>query len=113
MQSGRTLWDELVHKYSEGVEAVRRMQQTWNSMEGVIDQERFEHVKALLEIQERDAVRWRDTCLAYFQSFSGMPYPEGYEEPRSEEHTSELQSRGHLVCRLLLEKKKKSQRRES
>src|SRR6266508_6008279 len=28
--------------------------------------------------------------------------------PRSEEHTSELQSRGHLVCRLLLEKKKKS-----
>src|SRR5437660_9448575 len=28
-------------------------------------------------------------------------------EFRSEEHTSELQSRGHLVCRLLLEKKKK------
>src|SRR5437660_10277965 len=28
--------------------------------------------------------------------------------PRSEEHTSELQSRGHLVCRLLLEKKKRS-----
>src|SRR5690625_6148705 len=29
---------------------------------------------------------------------------------RSEEHTSELQSRGHLVCRLLLEKKKKNER---
>src|SRR5207253_8524741 len=28
------------------------------------------------------------------------------EMKRSEEHTSELQSRGHLVCRLLLEKKK-------
>src|SRR2546429_2567688 len=28
--------------------------------------------------------------------------------PRSEEHTSELQSRLHLVCRLLLEKKKKT-----
>src|SRR5690625_6833828 len=27
---------------------------------------------------------------------------------RSEEHTSELQSRGHLVCRLLLEKKKRA-----
>src|SRR5690625_5788143 len=27
---------------------------------------------------------------------------------RSEEHTSELQSRGHLVCRLLLEKKKRN-----
>src|SRR5690625_6830848 len=30
----------------------------------------------------------------------------GLEMLRSEEHTSELQSRGHLVCRLLLEKKK-------
>src|SRR5207253_7403373 len=29
----------------------------------------------------------------------------GRPSPRSEEHTSELQSRGHLVCRLLLEKK--------
>src|SRR2546422_7782935 len=29
------------------------------------------------------------------------------DQPRSEEHTSELQSRLHLVCRLLLEKKKK------
>src|SRR2546429_3643677 len=33
---------------------------------------------------------------------SGAPWPD-----RSEEHTSELQSRLHLVCRLLLEKKKK------
>src|SRR2546422_1452905 len=31
---------------------------------------------------------------------------------RSEEHTSELQSRLHLVCRLLLEKKKKEKKRE-
>src|SRR5207253_5930983 len=29
------------------------------------------------------------------------------DDARSEEHTSELQTRGHLVCRLLLEKKKK------
>src|SRR2546429_7049728 len=32
---------------------------------------------------------------------------------RSEEHTSELQSRLHLVCRLLLEKKKKKHKRRS
>src|SRR5690625_5734147 len=30
---------------------------------------------------------------------------------RSEEHTSELQSRGHLVCRLLLEKKKNTEQK--
>src|SRR2546422_3954385 len=34
----------------------------------------------------------------------------GGAHDRSEEHTSELQSRLHLVCRLLLEKKKKKQR---
>src|SRR5690625_6502447 len=33
-----------------------------------------------------------------------------WQVQRSEEHTSELQSRGHLVCRLLLEKKKKNSR---
>src|SRR5207253_8613470 len=33
-------------------------------------------------------------------------YSEDTKALRSEEHTSELQSRGHLVCRLLLEKKK-------
>src|SRR5690625_5665489 len=33
-------------------------------------------------------------------------------EIRSEEHTSELQSRGHLVCRLLLEKKKKEKEKK-
>src|SRR5690625_7078688 len=41
-----------------------------------------------------------------------MLLDEAYKIPagqRSEEHTSELQSRGHLVCRLLLEKKKAEQ----
>src|SRR2546429_3241899 len=33
--------------------------------------------------------------------------------PRSEEHTSELQSRLHLVCRLLLEKKKKKKKKQN
>src|SRR2546429_6583802 len=45
------------------------------------------------------------------QAWPGAPLPAGrppHERggPRSEEHTSELQSRLHLVCRLLLEKKK-------
>src|SRR3989442_10792608 len=34
-------------------------------------------------------------------------------ESRSEEHTSELQSRPHLVCRLLLEKKKKRKKKRT
>src|SRR5690554_7739044 len=43
-------------------------------------------------------------------------YSSGYykeSDERSEEHTSELQSRPHLVCRLLLEKKKKKKKYEN
>src|SRR5258706_8447630 len=53
-------------------------------------------------------------CIeAIFQRLSGVIHVEsGYmggqiENPRSEEHTSELQSLTNLVCRLLLEKKNK------
>lgn len=81
MQSGYTLWEELVGKYYEGVEQVRQMQAEWDSLEGLIDQQRFLHVKALLEIQERDAVRWRNSCVLYFQTFSELPIPQGLEKP--------------------------------
>src|SRR5690625_5946879 len=37
---------------------------------------------------------------------AGLSLEQDNALPRSEEHTSELQSRGHLVCRLLLAKKK-------
>src|SRR5439155_23699860 len=47
--------------------------------------------------------RWRSACSSATRR--------RYSSNRSEEHTSELQSRGHLVCRLLLEKKKQNQRK--
>src|SRR5690625_2752469 len=52
----------------------------------------------------REYGMWMDHLFAMF----GVAMWEGVPEwdIRSEEHTSELQSRGHLVCRLLLEKKK-------
>src|SRR5437660_11033999 len=52
--------------------------------------------------------RWQRTTLPRCQGIRRHPPPlVGAHHGRSEEHTSELQSRGHLVCRLLLEKKKK------
>src|SRR5690606_15782768 len=51
MASGRTLWDELAHRYNRGVEAVRAMQETWALLEGTIDDERYEQIKAFLDIQ--------------------------------------------------------------
>src|SRR5258708_15946034 len=47
---------------------------------------------------------WRLLFLLYRAGICGKRRPR--PSPRSEEHTSELQSPDHLVCRLLLEKKK-------
>src|SRR5690625_5866484 len=69
------------------------------------------------------ALLGKPTIQLLNQGFTGLPKPWPWKPPakgsrsmpfplailtllRSEEHTSELQSRGHLVCRLLLEKKK-------
>lgn len=81
LDSGRTLWHELVHRYNEGVETVRWMRRTWARLEGEIDPRRFQDVQAFLRIQEKEAVWWRDASIAYFQTFSGMPVPEGYPPP--------------------------------
>src|SRR2546422_6459143 len=48
-------------------------------------------------------------CAGAAQCWRSSSWP---ASPRSEEHTSELQSRLHLVCRLLLEKKKQDTRRQ-
>ncbi len=71
MQSGRTLWDELCTKYYAGTEYVNGMAQTWSSLESKVDPAIFEHVKSKLGKQITDASAWRDTCLNYFEKFSG------------------------------------------
>src|SRR5205809_1419448 len=64
----------------------------------------------------------RSTLFPYTTLFRSHPAGAGAQGPplhpladrrpaRSEEHTSELQSRLHLVCRLLLEKKKKKKKK--
>lgn len=83
MNTGRTLWNEMVHKYYSGVEQVREMQDLWSTTEGLIDSHTFEEVRSLLEIQERDAIHWRNACLLYFQSVNNLPIPEGYEKPEN------------------------------
>ena len=81
MRSGRILWDELALHYQRGVDWVRTTRKEWDSLAGVIDPERHAAVARKLEIQERDAVWWRDAVLIYFQTFAKRPLPPGVEKP--------------------------------
>ena len=83
MSSGRTFWDEMCHRYDRGIRKVREYQQIWEDVKPYVDQERWEAVRAKLEIQESDARWWRDACVQYFGEFSGMPVPPDVEQPES------------------------------
>jgi alpha-glucuronidase len=81
LTTGRTLWDELIHRYGAGVDSVRAMRRSWSRLDGKIDEERFRNVQSLLAVQEREARWWRDASLRYFQSLSRLPIPPRYEQP--------------------------------
>src|SRR5690606_32181576 len=81
MASGRSLWDELVLRYDRGVDYVRGMRRTWAALEGKVDTERHHQVAVFLGIQEKEAKWWRDASIAYFQTFSQRPLPEGAAPP--------------------------------
>jgi alpha-glucuronidase len=81
MNSGRTLWEELCHRYYQGADSVKWMQKSWNALEGKIDPDRFVQVKSLLNIQHNEALLWRNSCVLYFQTFSGKEIPAGLDPP--------------------------------
>src|SRR2546427_7674568 len=57
------------------------------------------------EARQRELERLERVALT--DSLTDLGNHRAYQEDRSEEHTSELQSQSNLVCRLLLEKKKR------
>ncbi len=81
MRSGRSLWDELLYRYNAGVDTVRWMNDMWEAIEGKVDDKRFRDIRAFLQIQVKEAEWWRDASVLYFQTFSGMPIPDGYPRP--------------------------------
>ena len=86
MKDGHNLWDDICYHYYSGVDGVREMEKTWLSLEGLVDNEIFIHVRDLMTIQEKEAVWWRNACILYFQTFSRRPIPPGLEKP---DHTLE------------------------
>jgi alpha-glucuronidase len=81
LDTGRSLWEELVYRYSLGVDSVGVMRDTWATVQGRIDTKRFNDVDGFLEIQHYEARWWRDACLQYFRTFANLEIPAGYSPP--------------------------------
>ena len=81
MPSGRTLWAEIIHHYDRGVAAARNLQTRWDALRGVVDARRHAEVAQRLRRQVQNAELWRNACIAYFQSVSGLPLPDGVAPP--------------------------------
>lgn len=75
MKSGKALWDELCLHYQQGVDWMGEARDQWSSVKDQIHPDIHAEVGRRLAIQQRDAIRWRDACLLYFQTFSGLPFP--------------------------------------
>jgi alpha-glucuronidase len=69
LQSGRTLWEELRHRYDVGIAFVEQMRNLWQSLQARLDPERHAHVSRRLEQQLENARLWREVCIKYFGRF--------------------------------------------
>ena len=81
MSSGRTLWDEICLHYDCGIKAVQGYIVTWDAVKPFVSKTVWKKVQQRLVIQEADARWWRDACVQYFQTFSGMPVPSDVAAP--------------------------------
>src|SRR5690554_7395009 len=84
--------------------------ETWEDVSFDVDNEEGFHFNALTEVKDSGLFMVGEMGTMYRSADYGDTWETLEDTPydgRSEEHTSELQSRPHLVCRLLLEKKKK------
>ena len=81
LSNGKSLWDMLCFKYSEGVASAKEFQTIWDRQRGKIDAQRFAGVAGKLAIQAYEAIWWRDACLLYFQTFSSKEIPMELDRP--------------------------------
>jgi alpha-glucuronidase len=81
MPSGRTLWAELLARYDKGLADAQSLRARWVALKPLIDARRYTEEEQRLTRQVNNAILWRDACIAYFQSVSGLALPPGVKAP--------------------------------
>jgi alpha-glucuronidase len=81
LASGETVWQGLVRHYRRGADEAVSMVARWETLRGKVDEPRYLGVLERLRRQAADAAAWRDTCLRYFQQYSGRPLTDSPQRP--------------------------------
>ena len=77
LHSGKTVIQFIYDSHYEGAEAVARYVREWKSLQGRVDDRRYDEVLAQLEYQSGQAVVWRDAVSNWFLRSSSIPDARG------------------------------------
>ncbi|MED4162895.1 alpha-glucuronidase family glycosyl hydrolase [Halalkalibacterium halodurans] len=73
LKSGVTVIQHIYDTHFSGAEQAEQLLESWRSLEGKVDSERFQQVLERLEHQAEHAKEWRDVINTYFYRKSGIP----------------------------------------
>jgi alpha-glucuronidase len=77
LHSGKTVIQHFYDSHYQGVDEVTGFLARWGRLKGLVDDERFERIRAALEYQQGHASVWRDAINSYFLKLSGIPDDKG------------------------------------
>ena len=77
LHSGKTVIQSIYDSHYEGAERAADYVKQWQTLEGLIDNERYAATLARLEYQSGHAIVWRDAVCEYFLKLSGIPDAKG------------------------------------
>jgi alpha-glucuronidase len=77
LHSGKTVIQHLYDSHYDGAAAVENYVRRWRTLQGLVDERRFQEVLAQLEYQAGQAEVWRDAVVSWFLKTSGVPDEQG------------------------------------
>jgi alpha-glucuronidase len=78
LHSGKTVIQHIYDSHYQGVEEVKGFVRLWTSLEGAVDEQRYQEVLAALEYQAGHAQVWRDAVCNWFLRKSAIPDASGH-----------------------------------
>ncbi|KAJ5251569.1 hypothetical protein N7489_001979 [Penicillium chrysogenum] len=73
LHSGKTVIQHFYDEHYSGAETAQTFLTQWESLEGKIDTERYNHVRHFLDYQSGHSIVWRDAINTFYHNLSGIP----------------------------------------